>query len=63
MGGGDQRTDKKEAVTVSVTRTRRRGRTLGRLFPLGSDAKKPGAMLSLLSMLIGPTEKPEIVCK
>lgn len=30
---------------------------------LASGAKKPDAMLSLLSMLIGPTEKPEVVCK
>lgn len=46
-----------------MTRTRRIERTLGRLSPLGSDAKKPGAVLSLLSMHIGPMEKPEIVCK
>lgn len=36
---------------------------MGRLSPLASDAKKPGAMLSLLSMLIGPAEEPEIVRK
>lgn len=63
IGGGDQGVDTREAVIVSVTGTRQRGRTLGRLSPLASGAKKPDAMLSLLSMLIGPMEKPEVVCK